>query len=375
MRIKLALIVLATLLLSCNRDNKEDRNLLCLDVLHSAKKNISFSSIKLIPLETRKDNFLGDRLKIKLDNNEIYIADLEGHKSIFYFNSDGRFENKIGLQGKGPQEYINLVDFIVSGDTIEVLSGAGTISQITGFNKNGTFIYSRTFNLGVTSFEKIGSSYVFYTGFNKVLHPYRIYTSDISGKNMKPYLENNTQINLPLYENNFFRLDSLLYFKESFFNCTYEYKNNLFAKKFVLDFGKLNIPNKFYKLNIHKGFELIDNRGFACVKNYFENKRFSAFEIIEQKKNTDTKIHHVLFDKFNMNMTSNTFNESNSFPLKNMVSITKNDELVYVVYPVDIMKNISEFDKLPISNKQILENVAENDNPILFFCKISTHEE
>lgn len=375
MRIKLALIILTTLLLSCNRDNKADQNLLHLDVLNTAMKNISFSSIKLIPLETRKDNFLGDKLKIKLDNNEIYIADLEGHKSIFHFKSDGRFENRIGLQGKGPQEYINLADFIVSGDTIEVLSGAGTISQITGFNKNGTFVYSRTFNLVVSSFEKVGSSYVFYTGFNKVLHPYRIYTIDISGKNMKPYMENNTQINLPLFEDNFFRLDSLLFFRESFFNCVYEYKNDLFVKKYILDFGTLNIPDKFYELNIHKGFEMIDNRGFAFVTNYLENRHFSIFDIAEQKKNTDLKIHHVLFDKFNMNMTSNTFNENDAFPLKNIVSITKNDELVYLIYPVDIINNRSEFDKLPISNKPILENVAENDNPILFFCKISTHEE
>ena len=61
-------------------------------------------SHRYIPLETNEHSLFGDIEKIIIRNGKIFISD-NFKSSVFIFNINGKFENKINNAGNGPYEY------------------------------------------------------------------------------------------------------------------------------------------------------------------------------------------------------------------------------------------------------------------------------
>ena len=69
-------------------------------------------SYKTLPLETTKDNLIGNINKVQIIDTCIYVLDKE-QATIFVFNTEGKYLNKICRQGRAPEEYLGLSDFMV----------------------------------------------------------------------------------------------------------------------------------------------------------------------------------------------------------------------------------------------------------------------
>ncbi|RHJ86545.1 6-bladed beta-propeller [Parabacteroides sp. AM08-6] len=95
-----------------------------------------FESVDVVPLETTDSSLIGEISKIDFYKNQFYILD-ERTMSVFRFNRDGRYCDKIARHGKGPGEYSDLTDFSINRETnqIELLSAYG-----------GLHIYDMDFN-------------------------------------------------------------------------------------------------------------------------------------------------------------------------------------------------------------------------------------
>lgn len=369
------ILFLIVFLCSCHTKEVRNNSFELIDVLGLSGKEINYESIKLVGLQTGKDLFLGDRLKIKLINNEFFVADLGSQKCVFRFDQDGRFLNRVGRVGNGPQEYNNMIDFLGDGDTINILSSNGTKSKITGYQTNGDYLYTKSIDLYATSFEKTDSNYIFYTGYNKPFHPFRIYTTDSNGKIINSYLKNETELNLPVIENNFFRLDSMVYFKEAFNNLVYQFNQDSLDAIHGLDFGEYRIPDNFYKMEMMQGFDMINKKGFANIVNYFRNKNLEVFQIVLQKGETPAHIYQIICDNNQSILYASKYDEDNlKIPFKQLISMTNNDELVYLFDPADIVKNKEVYKKLPISDWNLINGITENDNPVIAICKIRKGE-
>ena len=355
---------------SCTRTTTTNTAIKSLDIFSHQVSKIDYDSISIVRLESERNILLGDQLKMKLNHGEIFIADLGVQHCIFRFDSNGKFICKIGTEGKGPQEYLNLIDFIIHGDTIDILSGMGANSMVTGYLTDGNFLYSKTIKLIATSFEKLKSKYIFYTGYNKKFHKFRMYITSEDGKTEKTFLPNKTELNLPVFENNFFKTDSLIYIKESFNNQVYSLSEKGLTEIYLLDFDKYAIPTVFFDNSLIKGFEMLNKHGFANIKSFYATNDLSIFEITVQKQKQETLIYDVVYDKGSECLYHRSFSENDNYYFANLVSVTSNNELVYSVYPSFFIKRKKDFESLPIVNPQIINDIQEMDNPILFFCKI-----
>ncbi|MGQ9644718.1 MAG: 6-bladed beta-propeller, partial [Ignavibacterium sp.] len=97
-----------------------------------------FSSVELIPLETKPESVLKTVTKLICRDGRYYILDRD-QGAIFFFDRNGKFINKIQTLGIGPGEYTLIDDFVINRFTsnIELLDPRG---EINVYDTEGRFI-------------------------------------------------------------------------------------------------------------------------------------------------------------------------------------------------------------------------------------------
>lgn len=74
--------------------------------------------MEFIQLETNDSCLLGEINKIKISDSLLFISDR--NNKLFVFDFSGRFVNRIGTIGQGPNELLNLSHFYVDRDNKQV---------------------------------------------------------------------------------------------------------------------------------------------------------------------------------------------------------------------------------------------------------------
>lgn len=106
----------------------------------SMTKDKYFKSFRYIQLETDTSMLIGRVDKIVLGDERIYIADSRSTQTLFIFDKNGNFVNKINCYGEGPMEYQELTDIFYDEQekTINILSYVGRSNyKIMVFDKDG----------------------------------------------------------------------------------------------------------------------------------------------------------------------------------------------------------------------------------------------
>ena len=115
-------ILLGIILLECKNQGNE------LSIIDIDKNKISefalseiADSVIAIPLETNSNCLLSYMRKVKFSDEYIFIGD---KKSLYRFDYNGRFINKITKEGRGPGEITAFIDFFVEQncDIIDILT-------------------------------------------------------------------------------------------------------------------------------------------------------------------------------------------------------------------------------------------------------------
>lgn len=92
--------------------------------------------IEYIPLETTEKSFFNfGRLHIEIEDSFVVISDKD---KILVFNKKGKFIRKIGKTGKGPGEFVRVIDMTLLEDTFYITSTG--VRTITKYNMDGNFI-------------------------------------------------------------------------------------------------------------------------------------------------------------------------------------------------------------------------------------------
>jgi hypothetical protein len=107
-----------------NRTDKDKKDaLFLLQPLDKAVLTDDFSccidTVIEIPLETKEESFIVDISKILLTTNKDFV--ILNSTNILMFDSTGLFKFKIGRPGKGPGEYIRIVDLCISENVEKLL--------------------------------------------------------------------------------------------------------------------------------------------------------------------------------------------------------------------------------------------------------------
>ena len=70
----------------------------------------SIKNHKIICLQTSEESMLSDADKVRLFNDKIVVLDRE-MEAILIFDLNGNLTGKINNRGKGPNEYLEILDF------------------------------------------------------------------------------------------------------------------------------------------------------------------------------------------------------------------------------------------------------------------------
>ena len=109
-----------------------------IDCVHS---DSVIKSIHFLPLESN-DTCLITRVEdIKLNDSLIFIDD--NRYRILVFDMSGKFLYQIGNRGQGPEEYLEIRDFLIHQDTIEILD----YQKIEYYSINGKHLLRKRLNL------------------------------------------------------------------------------------------------------------------------------------------------------------------------------------------------------------------------------------
>lgn len=95
---------------------------------------------KFTRLETSEECLVGEVYKLSCRNKKYYILDRHLQKALFVFDEESKFRNRIGRRGRGPGEFIEPTDFIVSDSSVTVFDMFG--HKLLYYNPDGTFIRS-----------------------------------------------------------------------------------------------------------------------------------------------------------------------------------------------------------------------------------------
>ena len=133
----MAKILIIIFCASCNSSTKtwEQVTELYL-VLNDKTMNASdfIEKMEVIMLETNDNCLLAHTSKIKYINGKIYIFDMLTN-SLLIFNKDGSCDTILSKKGIGPGDYLQMLDFNVSDNEIQIMDYARAIKKYD-FNLN-----------------------------------------------------------------------------------------------------------------------------------------------------------------------------------------------------------------------------------------------
>lgn len=107
------------------------------EIVPSLSLSDAASTVEIIPLETNSNSFIADMRDVAITEHDIFVSDSKDQR-LLRFSRDGKFLNKIGTIGQGPEEYIRMWQFLIDEEKKEVYI-VTTLSGINVYEYDGTF--------------------------------------------------------------------------------------------------------------------------------------------------------------------------------------------------------------------------------------------
>lgn len=361
------------------------------------EKALSFDDfadeIEYIPLETTDYNLIGNIDFIKTTRASIFVGTFNPD-ALYHFDRSGKFLNKIGKKGRGPNEYNYLFKIGLNEIKKEVYVFGSGPPKLLIYNFDGTFkrdlndiIYpSKIRNeFQAKPFEELEFIYEDYfivpqCNFNGTTpYSYEVYSHD--GKLIKMAVKPiqftmNSTLSI-MNEFSYYTFGSIFFIKENLLNDTlYEVTPSLkFQPKYIFDEGKYRTPVEFRKDFVN----FIEKKEFKYIqlRQIFESERYVVFFFIFDKSDR-----YGYYDKF--------LKETYTFPTKGIANdydggpefehvYQKNNELIGSVNAMDLIAHVNSTEfknstpKYPEKKKeleQLAKHLDENDNPVLILVKL-----
>lgn len=239
-------------------------------------------SVKIIPLETNDLSLISQIRKIVSNNNKWYISEFND-SPIKVYSKNGNYITSIGKKGQGPGEFIQITDFSVNNDTVNIFAWSGNRKWIRML-PNNTFLYETDMNFPFSECLLMDNGkHLLHVGNGIVSNEMSnyLYSIDRSFRVLDRFFIKESPTDLPyaFYQKHFASGlgDEILYRRD--YNDTLFYVNKKMdiIPKYKLDFG-----NVWYFQNFLK-----DNRGknFMEIHYEFEKNGYPKFLVFTQSPN------------------------------------------------------------------------------------------
>lgn len=178
-----------------------------------------------VPLETTNESLLSDELQIYYGKDALFVGDLQTG-SFYRFDKSGKFLNKIGNKGDGPEEYPSAVYFYADESSNSLFLISPQTKSLYQYTYEGKFQRKIAFDESPWMVQKIGDDFLFYNNrFNRIENRSGIkelFLADSDGKTVQslPTTIVDNEMDMMLFEMPFF----------------YQYKENVYYKNPLLDY-------------------------------------------------------------------------------------------------------------------------------------------
>lgn len=327
------------------------------------------SDIRYVPLETTDDCLM---------NNEFYIMQYTGEdiitSGIFHFDKNGKFLNKIGSKGQGPEEYLQ--GLFAFGDWKNKLLYVQNWTTLTCYGFDGTFVRSvPTPQLNMGAAGLFDENHILYSNdiyYADKANPIQLYMVDSqNGKTVskwRGHLEENKKYGMILTSRDFmYNYDNSLFYKPALENVIFKilspkkrqlvYKFDCSGKDIDVSADEVDPKKRFQFLSVYWAKETAQ----YLFVNY-GMKNISRLGIYDKEKKTFT----------NVTIKDNLAGGYDIHP-----AWTSDDNHLLMVYYAggllqDKEKRYST-GLLPERKKELdelLKNIREDDNPVVILVTL-----
>lgn len=382
MNIKIIFIICILYLYGCSQSEKTSNTIINVtETADTIRLSEIFDTIEYIPLETREGIYINRSSKLLFYKNKFYTATDGG---ILIFNRNGEFLSSINNQGKGPHEYLSIVDYSISAeeDCLCLITRSNKYN-IDKYDLSGNFL-QRT-PMDVFSFAAEVSGGELYS-FNDGERDKCIDIIDLnSGKLTKSFLDVRGEADRPsplMMSRYFNKTSDEIYFSRALSNIIYKVSPSGVVPEFSLDFGAKSFPEKELKRGKITDDDLMKYRKqYLWFETYTVTPKFLHFIYIDQA----VKFGYYFFDNEKLLVSSNYKNDivEGGFPpyrysySNNMVyclvdshEILSYFEMKFSEYTGEELNNLSEINPYV---KMAIE-LKETDNPVIILAKCKEYE-
>jgi hypothetical protein len=319
-------------------------------------------SVKYTPLETSNDCLIGEINKIIYNDNQYYILDRTKTKTLFCFDSQGRFIRKFGNPGQGPGEYVEPTDFMLTSSNVIILDQFS--HKLLCFNKDGKFSHAISLKYKIHAITSLQNDSLFLVqsgdNRNTDFRDYELLIMDTKGDVKLKGIHNPYQIKYSLSGYNSKLMNGITIYSKAMSSCIYEITKTEMKERYYLNIIDRPLPENYEKL--------CDGNYENFVKNYKGSYNYFSGQFIE----TEKFLFFTLINTKNLPITVICNKESKEIK-SGIIGIqgnsTKYDEIKYIIFSINnyltVDKNniIGYFDSHYIADK-------EDNNPILVSFKL-----
>jgi len=305
-------ILFAIIFVACNKNNEQYTYPVLhvnLDETNTPSLFDIFKKIEIIPLETSDSCLITTVSKIEVYNNLYYIFDQTTH-SLFCFDAQGKFVNKTGTSGQGPEDYANAADFLINPykNVVEILSPFGVIYS---YDLYGHFV-GKTESMLSNEMANVQRIFLFndsirllygFTDNNKnQLHTFSMQSNQI----VNSFYSEKTA--LFMFSNQvFYRYNDAAYFYKPFINTVFTIHPPKYKIAYAWDFGEMNQnANQFENFkDMQATIELFKNSKLKAICDIqYQNDKYYYTRILRNFDHTTHVFHSknnadkFVFEKF-----------------------------------------------------------------------------
>lgn len=327
------------------------------------------SDIRYVPLETTDDCLM---------NNEFYIMQYTGEdiitSGIFHFDKNGKFLNKIGSKGQGPEEYLQ--GLFAFGDWKNKLLYVQNWTTLTCYGFDGTFVRSvPTPQLNMGAAGLFDENHILYSNdiyYADKANPIQLYMVDSqNGKTVskwRGHLEENKKYGMILTSRDFmYNYDNSLFYKPALENVIFKilspkkrqlvYKFDCSGKDIDVSADEVDPKKRFQFLSVYWAKETAQ----YLFVNY-GMKNISRLGIYDKEKKTFT----------NVTIKDNLAGGYDIHP----AWTSDDNHLLMVYYAGGLLQDKEKrylTGLLPERKKELdelLKNIKEDDNPVVILVTL-----
>ncbi len=345
-------------------------------------------SIIYIPLETSKKSIIGKVFQYGVYDDAIIINTLN---EVIVFNRAGKFINKIGRRGKGPNEfnYANSVDYynnyisILTTNKVLEFSKNNRLIRRIGLSQSGDQIMVLSPNSFAQSFKNSygNADYILQTFNDKgevLLSKSPVETFKFTGSTLTHFSG---------FEKSFSRFKSDVLFREEYNDTVYAFKSDyLLTPKYHVNLGKYKIPihhrleylndeDKFKKVaQNYLKYSFLEASDYIFLNYHSRSKGFGSYShgFATYFKNDQTffSIGHKEQGKAKSGFLNDVDGGLGFIP----EGTTSDGRIAHVlIYPYELKSYFKSSKNKILSGSQLeelLDNIQESDNPVLMLVKL-----